>query len=185
MSGKFTNMKDDFDGFCGKCKAPLPKGTPRKYHRFKKQITCISCVGSTDVKSSGLVGDALEKRLVFMERLLCAIAAEMEVDLADELIQEVNRINEMNRTEEPTQTNFDPPKPSAPEEWIVLHLLGERGKEDVRWTKLPGDDPRFAETIVIEGKPHYYAPGVARPGEVADGIGSPNQGNKQVFGANS
>lgn len=95
----YTVMKADFDGFCSKCKEPLPKGTERRYHRFAKKIHCLRCVGSSKKVEQPIKHDThideLNEKMDHLLACIQKIAGFMEVDLDED---------------SETQTNFEPPK---------------------------------------------------------------------------
>lgn len=131
-----TKMKTDFDGYCSKCKAALPNGTARMFHRFSRQILCMDCASpkAGPVKSTTVSKELLE-RLDRLEKLVGAIAQKLGVE------------------QEEVLDCTPPPQPQRPAPVQCKTIMLRWYDEDfVRTCRLPVDSPlhdRADETGIV------------------------------------
>lgn len=128
-----ADMRTDFEGYCSKCKKPLPIGTPRKFHRFSRQIQCLDCCApkAGAVKSSSITTKEILDRIDALEAMLVAIMQHLGMQSTAPAKQQPEP--------QPMRKPEPPPKPV---ESRTLQLKWDYEPEP-RTTRLPIDSPLF------------------------------------------
>lgn len=148
-----SDKKDfkDFDGYCSECERKLPVGVTKMWNAFSKRIWCKECTDAKVAKAAGRVKVTTEteiiKRLTMIERLLCVLVDEYELD--EDLREFVNKTNGV--------LDFEPKQAEQKDKQLEKVITSHVDNKPGRHMLLPIDHEYHLDSQLDKGaKAHHF-----------------------------